>query len=293
VANVPLVAAGALALSVVVAAGGYLSGKTARDSRARVADFREAGAMDEAPSVGTMQAQAQAQTDPTKFAELVAEDASRLGVADNKVTTLAEVQPYVVVIDEPTVLGKGKGISGNGLKLSASTEKVTYSDHGASVSAKHAVLTVTNVGDKPLAYRLVAMSAGAETCEVRGARMHNAMALMPNESAEVVVCAGTSRIKVDKLEVLAVSGLGYHYVSQLPPRAVGYDAITERAHRPNTPVKTCALDSPAVAGWIADGRTTWADVVDFYSRHNCHRYAFFPEYERPQAPLDRLPVTPP
>ena len=290
--NGALVGAGAVAVAAVLGAGVYLSGKTERDSRARVADVRTAGTVEEAPEVGKLAEKAR--YDPMRFAEQVKEDATRFGMADASVTSLAEVQTPETPIEEPiTVGGKGKPWTGAGLSIAASVEKVKYQEHGATVSAKHSVITVTNERETPVAYRVLAESAGAEKCEVRGARMHNAMALMPGESAEIVVCAGTSRTKIDRLDVMPISELGYYYVSQLPPTLVGYDGITDRAHRPAKNLERCRVDVGGIAGWMEDGKTSWADVIAFYSRHNCHRYAFFVEYERSDEPLARLPVVPP
>jgi hypothetical protein len=275
----------------MIGAGVFLSGKTERDSRARVADVRAAGTIDEEPEVGTL-AEA-ARYDPTRFAERIADDAAGFGIDEVSIAQLAEPQPAVVAIDEPVILARGKTWTGAGVEIVASVEKVKYQEHGATVSAKHSVLTITNRRDTPIAYHLDAVSAGAEKCEVRGARMLNAMALMPGESAEMVVCAGTSRTKLRHLDVMPVTPLGYHYVSQLPPVLAGYDAIVDRAHRPAKNVERCRVDVRGIAGWIEDGKTSWADVIDFFSRHNCHRFAFFLEYKRSDAPLPALPVPPP
>ena len=48
-----------------------------------------------------------------------------------------------------------------------------------------------------------------------------------------------------------------------------------------------------LSGAIRDGHARWVDVVDFYSRHNCHRHAFFDGYEHVDGPAARLPALPP
>jgi hypothetical protein len=129
---------------------------------------------------------------------------------------------------------------------------------------------------------------------VRGAREHNAVALRPGESAEIVVCAGRTDVRIERLEVLEVTDLGYHYLSQLSPLALGHDATTAAAHRPVVAVAACAdLDVRTLAAYLQAGTATWADVVDFYSRHDCHRLPFFPGYRRAEQALPTLPVSPP
>lgn len=283
------IAISGLCLAVVAAAGAYMSGKIERDSRARLSVLVDAGTVDEAPEVGAMAAALAA--DPARFAEEVAADASAFGVAEVSITTLAEAQPHVVAIADPITLSPGKTWSGSGLRIKASFEKVKYQDHGATVTARHSVLTVTNESDRPLAWFLRARASGS--CEIRGARMHDAMVLRPGDAAEVVVCAGPSKPQIQRLETLGVSELGARYLGQVPPVAVGHDAVTDRAHRPHAPVRRCDVDTRAISGALRDGRARWVDVVDFYSRHNCHRHAFFVGYTHVEGPVARLPALPP
>lgn len=289
----PIRTAAGLCLVVVAAAGVYMAGKVERDSRARLSVVRSAGTAEDAPEVGALAAEIAA--DPARFAEDARADAKALGLADFEITSLGDAQPHVVAITEPTTISPGKpwsgAASGAGLRIAASFEKVKYQDHGATITARHSVLTVKNVADRPLAYFLRTTAGGS--CEVRGARMHDAMVLRPGESAEVVVCAGTTKPVVQRLETLGVSELGASYLDQLPPLAVGYDAITDRAHRPSQRVPRCDVDTRGISGAIRDGRTRWVDVADFYSRHNCLRHAFFVGYEHTEGPVARLPAVPP
>jgi hypothetical protein len=124
--------------------------------------------------------------------------------------------------------------------------------------------------------------------------MHNAMALRPGEQAEIAVCGGTGKIRIEHLEILELTELGYVYVSRIPPAAVGHDDVTVSAHRPLIKVRTCeTLDTQTLADQIADGVVRWVDVVDFHSRHDCDTWGFFPEYRHRTEPFARLPVIPP
>jgi hypothetical protein len=119
------------------------------------------------------------------------------------------------------------------------------------------------------------------------------MALMPKESAEVVVCAGGGSVRVDRLEILEVSTVGYHYLSRIPPSTVGHDGITTGSHRPLHRLDLCkTVDTRGVGGQIRQGLTRWVDVADFYSRHNCDRFRFFVEYRYQDGPRT-LPARPP
>ncbi|MCA9710585.1 MAG: hypothetical protein KDK70_32385, partial [Myxococcales bacterium] len=172
-------------------------------------------------------------------------------------------------------------------------DKVNYMQRGAKVSSVHAIARLENVSKRPLAYHVV-LKGEAGKCIVRGAREHNAVSLRPGESAEIVVCAGRDKVRVERLEVMEVTDLGHHYLSQISPLALGQDGTTAAAHQPLVSVATCAnLDAKTLAAYLAAGTASWADVVDFYSRHDCHRLQFFPGYRRAEQPLEVLPVAPP
>jgi hypothetical protein len=129
---------------------------------------------------------------------------------------------------------------------------------------------------------------------VRGAREHNAVTLRPGEEAEIVVCAGRDRVILERLEVLEVTDLGHHYLSQVSPLALGQDPITAAAHKPLVAVSSCPdLDTKTLAAYLQAGTAAWADLADFYSRHDCHRLQFFPGYRRAEAALPSLPAIPP
>jgi hypothetical protein len=123
--------------------------------------------------------------------------------------------------------------------------------------------------------------------------MHNAMALMPDEAADVVVCAGTGSVRVERLEILEISRLGYHYVSQLPPGAVGHDPVTAAAHEPISRMPLCtSVDDKGLSAQVRQGLARWVDVVDFYSRHSCERFKYFDGYRYAAAerPLPAAPA---
>ena len=120
-----------------------------------------------------------------------------------------------------------------------------------------------------------------------------ARGLMPGERAEIVVCGGGGRLRIQRAEALEISPLGYHYLSKLPPTALDRDSVTQGAHTPDRRATPCsALDPESIAGLLRAGRTRWVDVADFFSRHNCERFRYSEEY-RHGGDARALPFVPP
>lgn len=281
----------AVVLAVTVLAGVYLSGKARRDAEQRLEDLRvgiDRGEQD-AASVDAVRA---AKLDPQRFEQQLREDLLRWGLTPVTVQELAQPNAYFLEASEPTTLGPGRTWSSAHVRIRVRLDKVEYMQRGAKVSSVHVVARAENVSPRPIAYSL-RMRGEAGTCAVRGAREHNSITLRPGEEAEIVVCAGRDRVVLERLEVLEVSDLGHHYLSQLSPLALGQDAITAAAHRPLVKVSACPdLDARTLAAYLEAGTAAWADVVDFYSRHDCHRLQFFPGYRRAEAARVSLPAVP-
>jgi hypothetical protein len=69
------------------------------------------------------------------------------------------------------------------------------------------------------------------------------------------------------------------------------DDVTDAAHRPLESLERCRLDPGVSAGPILSGTAGWADVADFFARHDCHRFVFPSGYRRATAPIPRLPAS--
>lgn len=280
----------AVVLAVTVLAGVYLSGKARRDVEQRVGDLQagvDRGEQDVADG-----AVRSAELDPQRFEQQLREDLLRWGLTPITVQELAQPNAYFLEVSEPITLAPGRTWSSAHLRLRVRLDKVEYMQRGAKVSSVHVIARAENVSSKPIAYSLH-MKGEAGSCDVRGAREHNAIALRPGEEAEIVVCAGRDRVVVERLEVLEVTDLGYHYLGQLSPLALGQDGITAAAHAPLVKVAACPdLDTKTLAAYLQAGTAAWADVADFYSRHDCHRLQFFPGYRRAETALPSLPAAP-
>lgn len=282
----------AVALAVTLLVGVYLSGKARRDAETRVADFQAGIEHSEAKESETTPPPPLEQN-PEQFELRLGEDLTRFGLAPLSVQDLGQPNPYFNELEKPVLLAPGKSWSSPHLRIRARLDKVNYIQHGARVSSNHVIARAENISKGPIAYRLK-MRGEAGKCEVRGAREHNAITLRPRESAEIVVCAGRDRIRLESLEVLEVTDLGHHYLSQLTPLALGSDSTTAAAHKPVVNVNACTdIDSKTLAAYLQAGTAQWADVVDFYSRHSCHRLEFFPGYRRVETALPALPVVAP
>ena len=278
-----VLAASTLALIVVL--GVWWSGRWSRSVRARsellAADQRTTADLEEIRRVIELRTR----FDPQRVAVETAQDAERLGLSAEAAAELGDAQTHRRLLDEPEVLRAGQEWRVFPLRVRASHEKVRYQQHGATVAAKHLVATVENVGARPIAYFLVLRSEDRGRCDVRGARMHNAMALMPGERAEVVVCAGGGKLRIERAEVLEVGALGYFYLSMVSPHVVGHDRVVTSSHAPDRRAPRCTqLDAAQIESWVRDGLTRWVDVVDFFSRHHCDRFPFFLEYRYREGP---------
>jgi hypothetical protein len=283
---------GGVVLALTLLAGAYLSGKARRDAQQRLADLR-AGIARSEQDVAARGAAPSPELDPYRFEQRLREDLLRYGLTPITVQELAQPNPYFLELGEPITLAAGRTWSSPRVRIKVRHDKVEIVQRGAKVSSVHAVARVENVSARPIAYGLH-LRGEAGRCEVRGAREHNAVTLRAGEAADIVVCAGRDAVVVERLEVLEVTELGHHYLSQLSPLALGHDGITAAAHAPRVPVTACPeLHAKTLAGYLQAGTAAWADVVDFYSRHDCHRLQFFPGYRRAEAALSGLPAIPP
>ncbi|MBP7285816.1 MAG: hypothetical protein KBB21_04335 [Nannocystaceae bacterium] len=270
----------AIGLVGVVLVGVWLSNKFPRESSARTRVIRS-GERD----VATVRASVAEQR-----AELEQGEGQRLQHLESlaqawrvpmSAAHMAAPLVHAIELEDAIVLAPGKQWSSAHLRVTAVVERVTYRQHGVSVAANHTIARIENIGTQPVAYLVRASSAERGRCEVHGSRMHNAIALRPREAADVVLCAGSGSVRLEHVEVLEIDEFQQRLLSQLSPRALGSDDMTALAHQPFEAVESCgALAAPSLAGLIHDGTATWADLVDYYARHDCHVDAFVPGYHR-------------
>jgi hypothetical protein len=176
------------------------------------------------------------------------------------------------------------------LKLATHTRKEWASTaDGQGFRYEHIILEITNKTDKPLAYRIDTTVDHPEKCRSKGSIPHDAIALKPGEKIERTECLWHpgAMLTVKSVETLELSDLGYFYVSQLTPSQVLVDARTSLGHVVPKGAKQCPFVPWREIQAAAQTGTSWADVIDFYARHNCSEpgnYSFYTGYKRWTAP---------
>jgi hypothetical protein len=158
---------------------------------------------------------------------------------------------------------------------------------------EHTVLGVTNKTDKYLAYRVETAVDHPEKCMTKGALAQNAVALAPGESIERTECLWRphATVMVKRIEVMELPLVSYYFVSRLPPAQVLLDERAAAGHE-FAKAKACQFVPWREIQVAAKERgTRWVDVMDFYARHDCDEYSFWPGYTRWLAP-GKLPARP-
>lgn len=226
---------------------------------------------------------------PEYYKASTEEDAKRYKVAATDPAALAQPNTYAAELPEPRTMKIEKDqIETPHLKVATRVIKEwARTPSGQGFKYEHVVLSITNRTDKPLAYYVPTTVSHPENCQSQGAIEHNAIALKPGETAERTECLWHKgqTLRVNAIESMELSWLGYYYVSRLNPVQLGLDPRTAAGHRVPPPAKECSFvpwrDIQASA---AEAHTGWADVIDFYARHNCDEYSFFRGYRRWTAP---------
>lgn len=199
---------------------------------------------------------------------------------------------HVASSGDTRLIAPGSSLRQAGLNIQIRVEDIDVERRGMRTKNTHTLAFVRNVGDKPLAYFLQ-MRSRAGDCQMRALTRYDAMVLMPDEEAEISVCSGSHEVEITDLRVLEVTELGALWISKLPPQAVGHDEVSGRSHHPGPGIDVCA-ELPALdfATQIKDRKAKWEDIVDFYSRHDCDHYRWWPGYKRIVEPLEHLPALP-
>jgi hypothetical protein len=200
---------------------------------------------------------------------------------------------HVASPGDTRVISPGASMRQAGLDIQIKVEEIDIERRGMRTKNLHTLALVKNVGDKPLAYFLRLRTRSGD-CQVRALTRYDAMVLMPDEDAEVSVCSGSHEVEITELRVLELTEIGAVWVSKLPPQAVGHDEVSGRSHSPGSGIGVCA-EIPALefAARLESGESEWEDIVDFYSRHDCDHYRWWPGYKRIVDPLETLPALPP
>ena len=225
------------------------------------------------------------------FTGLVTEDAKKYKLEGVTVATLKKANPLFTEFSGDQVLTRKAPLETDHLKLQVLNKHVAVGEEGNQIRMPHVILSITNKTEKHLAYKVLTTVEGE--CGKKGILAHNGIVLKPSEEIKRTECMPRkdAKLHVKKVSVLEVSSLGYYYLSRLDPQNLQYEARTFEGHLQNPHFNQCKIPVPwrRIKSALARG-AKWYDVVDFYSRHTCDQYSFFPEYRwSPKGP-ETLPV---
>jgi len=214
---------------------------------------------------------------PEVWANYLKRDAQTYGVGAPDPEQLQS--PFEYRIDDKGYLLEpgtdDNSVEAAGLRLTVSTRDMRGSNK------KLMVLSIENTTDHAMAYKIdTRPSRGTQACQQKEDLVHNAMAVAAGDAemrSECIYRKGW-KLKINKIETLAVPDLSYHYVSRLAPPQIGYESRVAAGHKPPRG-QGCQLILPATtAQAIETGEIAWHDIVDFYARHRCETYTFPASY---------------
>ncbi len=227
---------------------------------------------------------------------LVEQDARTFGVVAPSPAEMAAPFPYFDVRTAHRTLRVGETIHIANISISLTIRRVPGAVEGQSFRADHLGLKIENRTGHHLAYRVVTEVSDPARCEAKGVVAHNAIALLPRETIFRTECLFQRQgaVSLISVEVMEIPPLAYAYVSRLSPGLVLYDGRTAAGH-----TIPRGAGCPQTFSWrdvrdgAARGDIAWRDIIDFYARHNCDEYAFFPGYRYRRDAAAPLPARPP
>jgi hypothetical protein len=220
------------------------------------------------------------------YQALVEDDAKRYRVPVSEPSELARPLPYALELAAPRKLKTARDtVETPHLKLTTRVLREWASTaSGQRFRYEHIVLAITNKTQQPLAYRVDTAVSHPEQCQSQGAIAHDALALRPGETVERTECLWhkDTVLTLHRVEVLELpAAISYYYVSRLSPTQIGLDARTAAGHTVPPPAKECRfVPWREIQASATEAHTDWADVVDFYARHDCDEYSYYRGYRR-------------
>lgn len=223
------------------------------------------------------------------YKAVLEEDAKKYQMPAMEPAAMAQPLAWTSELDQPRMMKVERdAFETTHLKISSRVIKEwAATASGQRFRFEHIVLSITNRTERPLAYLVDTTVSHPETCRSQGAIAHNAIALKPGETVERTECLFHKQqmLRVNRVEVIEVPKLSYFYLSRLNPIQIQLDARTAAGHVVPPPAKECSFvpwrDIQASA---EQAHTDWADVMDFYARHNCDEYSYWRGYKRWTSP---------
>jgi len=233
------------------------------------------------------------------FQSVVDGDCKTLHISDCPVVSdLKEPFQFSKELKKPRYISRGRTVNTKSLRIGLKVENTWLGEKGRGVKTPHLILSLTNKLSQPIIYQV--LTETSKSCEAMGRLSYNAIALKPNETVRRVECVRKSgmRIKLTSIDVLRTTRLGYHYVSRLNPHRLGVPNRLSENHSYESMPPCKHIPWQQMETGLESGDIHWADIADFYARHNCDEYVFFPSYRRhtetiESLPIKRPPTTPP
>ncbi len=204
------------------------------------------------------------------------EAARRFGLPPVGVDEIGQPLHDFVELDAPRTLAPGQSFETAHLTLRAEAVPEWSGSGGRGFRSEHLVLAITNRTERPLAYRVDTAVDDPQACRNKGVIAQNAIAIGPREEVRRTECVYRrgGHLTLTHVEAIELLPLEYRYVSRLVPDQVGLDPRTSAGHTVDKG-KPCQF-----IPWreIQAGGAGWADVIDFYARHDCDEYTFFRSY---------------
>jgi hypothetical protein len=229
------------------------------------------------------------------YRALLETDAGTFKVPAPSLEELARPNPYFDELHGRRRVKARSPVETAHLRMSLGVARKTTNLEGQTFGVDHLVLRIENRTSHYLAYRVQTAVTDKAKCANKGDIPHNALVLAPNRSVERTECVyrPDENVDVTHVEVIELLPLEAHYVSRLPANPTLYDPRTAGGHVP-----MAGAACPQTFSWreIQDGierrQIGWKDVIDFYARHNCDEYSFFPSYRYRTSPSEPLPARP-
>ena len=192
-------------------------------------------------------------------------------------------------------LEPGKATRTAHLRLALEVSQETGRLDGQTFRAAHLVLRLENLTDGYLAYRVETEVGDTRHCAGKGELPYNAIVLGPRAAVRRTECLmqRPARLYIKSVDVMEVPPLAAMYAARINPAWAFYDPRAAAGHTPPRGAPCPPLfDWRSVDEAARRAEVGWRDVVDFYARHNCDEYSFFPAYRWRRSADEPLPARP-
>lgn len=159
--------------------------------------------------------------------------------------------------------------------------------------APHVILTIENRTEQTIAFRVDTTPSGNSPCAPKAMLPQSTLVLGPREALSRTECLAKhrDRLVVQRLEVMIVPPLAYHYLVKIKPVTLGIPKRVAEGHTLPASHRYCAgVPRQAIEQAQRSGAATWFDVIDFYARHSCDLHEFRAGHRRQGPQPETSPI---